>query len=55
MTKAAKKSNHVENTSENEYQADSNLLYEPSSDDQEVFFNPQTSTSNKVNEVRTCT
>ena len=40
MPKAAKKSNCVENTSENEYQVDSNLSHESSSDDQEVFFNP---------------
>ena len=51
MPKAAKKSNHVENTSENGYQADSNLSHESSSDDQEVFFNPKPSTSNKVQEM----
>ena len=31
--KAAKKSSHEENTSENEYQTDSNLSHESSSDD----------------------
>ena len=43
MPKATKKSCRVENTSENEneYQADSNQSHELSSDDQEVFFNPQ--------------
>ena len=51
MPKAAKMSNHVENTSENECQADSNLSHESSSDKQEVFFNPQPSTSNKVQEM----
>ena len=51
MPKAAKRYNCVEKTSENEYQADSNLLHESSSDDQEVFFNPQPSTSNKVQEM----
>ena len=51
MPKAAKNSNHVENTSENEYQADSNLSHESSSDDHEVFFNPQPSTHNKVQEM----
>ena len=40
MPKSAKKSKCVENTSENEYQADSNLSNESSSDDQEVFSNP---------------
>ena len=53
MPKATKRSNHVENTSknENEYQDDSDLSHESSSDDQEVFFNPQPSTSNKVHEM----
>ena len=51
MPKATKKCNRVENTSENEYQADSNLLHGSSSDKQEVFFNPQPFTSNKVKEV----
>ena len=51
MPKAAKKFNHVENTSENEYQADSNLSNESGSDDQEDFFNPQPFTSNKVQEM----
>ena len=51
MPKAAKKSNHVETTSDNEDQTDSNLSNESSSDEQEVFFNPQPSTSNKVKEV----
>ena len=53
MPNATKKSNRVENTSENEneYQADSHLSNESSSDEQEVFFNPQPSTSNKVKEV----
>ena len=37
MPKAAKKSNCVENTSENEYQADSNLSHESSSDDEVVL------------------
>ena len=52
MPKATKKSNCVENTSKHEYQADSNLSNESSSDDQEVFFNPQPSKSNKVPEVQ---
>ena len=51
MPKAAKKFNHVENTSENKYQADSNLSNESSSDDQVDFFNPQPFTSNKVQEM----
>ena len=51
MPKATKKSNRVENASENEYQADSNLSHESSSDEQEVFFNPQPSASNTVQEV----
>ena len=51
MPKAAKKSNDVESTSKNEYQADSNLSNEASSDDQEVFVNAQPSKSNKVQEV----
>ena len=51
MPKAKKKSNCVENTSENEYRADPNLSNESSSDEQEVFFNLQPSTSNKVQEV----
>ena len=51
MPKATKKSNHVENTSENDYHTDSNLSNESSSDEQEVFFNPQPSTSNKSKEV----
>ena len=53
MPKATKKSNRLENTSENEneYQADSNLSNESSSDEQEVFFNLQPSTGNKVQEV----
>ena len=43
----------VENTSENknEYQADSNISNESSSDEQEVLFSCQPSTSNKVQEV----
>ena len=41
----------MENTSQNQYQADSNLSNESSSDDQEVFFNPKPSTSNKVQEM----
>ena len=40
MPKAAKKFNHVENTSENEYQADSNLSNESGSDDQVDFSTP---------------
>ena len=51
MPKAAKNSNHVETTGNNEYQADSNLSNESSSDEHEVFFNPKPSTSNKVQEV----
>ena len=41
MSKVAKMSNHVENTSENEYQADSNLSHESSSDDEVVLQSPQ--------------
>ena len=41
MPKAAIKSNHVENTSQNEYQADSNLSHESMSDDQVVLQRPQ--------------
>ena len=41
MPKAANKSNHVENTGENEYQADSNLSHESSSDDEVVLQSPQ--------------
>ena len=41
MPTAAKKSNCVENTSENEYQADSNLSHESSSDDEVVLQSPQ--------------
>ena len=52
MPKATKKSNLVETTSDNEYQADSNLSNESSSADQEVFLNPQPSTSNKDKEVQ---
>ena len=51
MPKAIKQSKHVENTSENDYHTDSNLSNESSSDEQEVFFNPQPSTSNKSKEV----
>ena len=41
MLKAAKKSNHVENTSENEYQAVSHLSHESSFDDEVVLQSPQ--------------
>ena len=41
MPKAARTSHHVENTSENELQADSNLLNESSSDDEVVLQSPQ--------------
>ena len=41
MPKAARKSNHVDNTSENELQADYNLLHESSSDDEVVLQGPQ--------------
>ena len=41
MPKAAKKSNHVDNTSKNEFQADSNLSNESSSDDEVVLQSPQ--------------
>ena len=51
MPKTAKTSNCVENTSDYEYQADSNLSHKSSSDDQEVVFNSQPSTSNKVQEM----
>ena len=51
MPKAAEKFNRIENTSENEYKADSNLSHESISDDQEVYFNPQPYTSNKVQEM----
>ena len=51
MPKATQRSNRVENTSDNEYKTDSNLSHESSSDEQEVFFNPQPSTSNKFKEV----
>ena len=51
MPKVAKTSNLVETTSDNEYQTDSNLSNESSSDVQEIFFNPQPSTSNNIQEV----
>ena len=67
MTKATKKSNHVsdmyanegqeefsnapEPLSENELQEDYNRSQESSSDDPEVFFNPQPSTSHKMKEM----
>ena len=41
MPKAAKKSNCVENTSENEYHAYSSLSHESSSDDEVVLQSPQ--------------
>ena len=41
MAKATRKSNHVDNTSENEFQADSNLSHESSSDDEVVSQSPQ--------------
>ena len=34
-------SNHVENTSKNEYQADSNLSHKSSSDDEVLLQSPQ--------------
>ena len=43
---------HVqESVSENEFQEDYNRSHESSSDDPEVFFNPQPSTSHKVKEI----
>ena len=67
MPKAAKRSNCVSNTyanedqedfsnmqkavSENELQEDYNRSHESSSDDSEVFFNPQPSTSHKMKEM----
>ena len=50
MPKAARKSNHVTNTSENELQEDSNLSQESSSEDEVVLQSPhyiQPSTSQK--------
>ena len=41
MPKAASKSDHVDTTSENELQADSNLLHESHSDDEVVLQSPQ--------------
>ena len=41
MPKRARKSHHVDNTSENELQADSNLSHESSSNDEVVSQNPQ--------------
>ena len=41
MPKAAKQSNHVDNTSKNEFQADSNLSNKSSSDDEVVLQSPQ--------------
>ena len=41
MPKAARKSNHVDNTNKNELQADSNLSHESSSDDEVVLQSPQ--------------
>ena len=41
----------MENIGKNECQADSNLSHESNSDDQEVFFNPQPSKSNKAQEM----
>ena len=41
MPKAARKSNHADNTSENELQANSNLSQESSSDDEVVLQSPQ--------------
>ena len=41
MPKAAKNSNHVDNTSENAYQADSSMSHESSSDDEVVLQSPQ--------------
>ena len=37
MPKATRKSNHVDSTSGNEFQADSNLLHESCSDDEIAF------------------
>ena len=67
MPKATQKSHHVPDTyanegqeefsnvqeaaNENELQEDYNRLNESSSDDPEVFFNPQPSTSQKVKEI----
>ena len=44
-------SNVQEAVSENEFQEDCNILHESSSDDPEVLFNPQSSTSHKVKEM----
>ena len=67
MPKATKRFNHVPDTyanegqedfsneqepvSENEFQEDCYTLTEASSDDQEVFFNPQPSTSHRIKEM----
>ena len=67
MPKATEKSNRVSDTyanegqedfrnmqeagSENEFQEDCNTLNELSSDDPDVFFNPQPSTSHKSKEI----
>ena len=67
MPKATQKSNHVpdiyasgsqeelsnmqESISENEVLEDHNRLQDSSSDDPEIFFNPQPSTSHKVKEI----
>ena len=45
MLKATKKSNHVDNTSENELQDDSNLSHESHSDDEVVLQSPQSKPS----------
>ena len=40
-----------ESASENEVQEDNNRSQDSSSDDSEIFFNPQPSTSHKVTEI----
>ena len=49
MSEAARKSNHVDNTSENELQAHSNLSHESSSDDKVVLQSPTFKAFNKPN------
>ena len=55
MPKAARKSNHVDNTSKKELQADSNLSNESSSDYEVVLqspqFNPSTSQVQSMQQV----
>ena len=55
MPEAANMSNHVENTSENKYQTDSNMSHESSSDDEVVLesqqFKPSTTQMQVVQQM----